>query len=154
MLRHSSENISIGLNRNITFMGGADPSRTKCSHAGLCPTDTGARAGAWAVRCRGCPARRVERASIWLLRDGRARAEPCDPHTDLRGPRRNPERFATTSGKPPPQSGRDRLLARIIAATENLMPVDLELAACQLECLMAHRSGARSQRRRRRAATV
>jgi hypothetical protein len=43
------------------------------------------------------------------------------------------------------------LLARIIATTENLTPVDLELAACQLECLMAHRFGARSQRRRRRA---
>ena len=66
----------------------------------------------------------------------------------------SPNDLLLPEGKPPPQSGRDRLLARIIAATENLMPVDLELAACQLECLMAHRSGARSQRRRRRAATV
>jgi len=66
----------------------------------------------------------------------------------------SPNDLLLPEGKPPPQSGRDRLLARIIAATENLMPVDLELAACQLECLMAHRSGPRSQRRRRRAATV
>ena len=63
----------------------------------------------------------------------------------------SPNDLLLPEGKPPPQSARDRLVARIIAATENLMPVDLELAACQLECLMAHRSGARSQRRRRRA---
>jgi transcriptional regulator with XRE-family HTH domain len=66
----------------------------------------------------------------------------------------SPNDLLLPSGKPPPQSARDRLFARIIAATENLMPVDLELAACQLECLMAHRSGARPQRRRRSAATV
>ena len=79
-----------------TFLGLPHLARTECSHARLCPTDTGASARAWALRCRGRAARWVERAAIWLLRDGRARAEPCDPHTDLRGPRRNPERFATT----------------------------------------------------------
>ena len=66
----------------------------------------------------------------------------------------SPNDLLLPESKPPPQSARDRLFARIIAATENLMPVDLELAACQLECLMAHRSGARPQRRRRSAATV
>jgi len=34
---------------------------------------------------------------------------------------------------------RDRLLARITAAINNLDVADLELAACQIECLNAHR---------------
>jgi transcriptional regulator with XRE-family HTH domain len=42
-------------------------------------------------------------------------------------------------GKPPAQSGRDRVLARITAAAERLSLADLELAACQLECLLAYR---------------
>jgi hypothetical protein len=43
------------------------------------------------------------------------------------------------------------LLARIGVATDNLTLADLELAACQIECLTAHRP-ARRQRVQGRAA--
>jgi hypothetical protein len=46
--------------------------------------------------------------------------------------------------KPPRQSGRDRLLARISTATDALTAADLELAACQLECLVAHQTKQRA----------
>src|SRR6516225_8538334 len=39
----------------------------------------------------------------------------------------------------PPRGLGDRLLARITAAINNLDVADLELAACQIECLNAHR---------------
>src|SRR6266436_1855971 len=84
---------------NITFLGVARCARTECSDAGLCPTDTGASARAWALRCRGRPRRGIERAALRLLCNGRARAEPCDPPTDLRGPRREPERSAPIRGQ-------------------------------------------------------
>src|SRR5467141_1166877 len=45
-----------------------------------------------------------------------------------------PNDLLLTEGKPPPQSGRDRLHARIRAATDNLGLTDLELAACLVEC--------------------
>jgi transcriptional regulator with XRE-family HTH domain len=51
-----------------------------------------------------------------------------------------PNDLLLPEGKPPPLSDRERLLARIAAATSNLSPWDLELAACQLECLRAHRT--------------
>jgi transcriptional regulator with XRE-family HTH domain len=57
----------------------------------------------------------------------------------------SPNDLLLPGGKPPPQSGRDRLLARIGVATDNLTLADLELAACQIECLTAHRP-ARRQR--------
>jgi transcriptional regulator with XRE-family HTH domain len=50
-----------------------------------------------------------------------------------------PNDLLLPEGKAPPQSGRDRLLARITAATDNLNLPELELAACLLECVMAHR---------------
>jgi hypothetical protein len=59
-----------------------------------------------------------------------------------------PNDLLLAEGKPPPQSGRDRSLARITAAADNLTLSDLDLAACLLECLMAHRSGARTRRRK------
>jgi transcriptional regulator with XRE-family HTH domain len=65
-----------------------------------------------------------------------------------------PNDLLIAEGKPPPQSGRDRSLARISAATDNLTLSELDLAVCLLECLMAHRPGARPQRGRRRSATV
>jgi transcriptional regulator with XRE-family HTH domain len=48
-----------------------------------------------------------------------------------------PNDLLLQGGKPPAQSGRDRLLARISAATNNLSLTELELAACQIECLTA-----------------
>ena len=50
-----------------------------------------------------------------------------------------PNDMLLPEGRPPAQSGRDRLLARITAATDSLNLSELELAACQLECLRAHR---------------
>jgi transcriptional regulator with XRE-family HTH domain len=61
-----------------------------------------------------------------------------------------PNDLLLSEGRPPPQSARDRLLARIGAATDNLSLAELELAACQLECLMAHQP----RRRIRRKAAV
>jgi transcriptional regulator with XRE-family HTH domain len=50
-----------------------------------------------------------------------------------------PNDLLLPEGQPPALSDRDRLLARITAAINNLDVADLELAACQLECLTAHR---------------
>jgi transcriptional regulator with XRE-family HTH domain len=50
-----------------------------------------------------------------------------------------PNDLLLSEGKPPPQSARERLLARIGAATESLSEAELELAACQIECLLEHR---------------
>lgn len=66
--------------------------------------------------------------------------------------RATPNDLLLPEGKPPPQSRRDLVLARISAAADHLSVADLELAACQIECLTAHRP----ERRRRvqgRAAT-
>jgi transcriptional regulator with XRE-family HTH domain len=56
-----------------------------------------------------------------------------------------PNDLLLPEGKPAAQSSRDRLLARIAAATDNLNLTELELAACQIEYLTAHRP-ARRQR--------
>jgi transcriptional regulator with XRE-family HTH domain len=53
--------------------------------------------------------------------------------------------YATAEGKPPAQSPRDRVLARISVATDQLSVAELELAACQIECLTAHGPGRRRQ---------
>jgi hypothetical protein len=45
-----------------------------------------------------------------------------------------PNDLLLSEGKPPPQSAREQLLARIGAAAESLSPAELELAACQIEC--------------------
>jgi transcriptional regulator with XRE-family HTH domain len=50
-----------------------------------------------------------------------------------------PNDLLLPEGRPHGLSDRDRLLARITAAMNNLDLADLELAACQLECLSAHR---------------
>jgi transcriptional regulator with XRE-family HTH domain len=51
-----------------------------------------------------------------------------------------PNDLLLPEGKPPALSDRDGLLARISAAINNLTLDDLDLAACQLECLSAHRA--------------
>jgi transcriptional regulator with XRE-family HTH domain len=51
-----------------------------------------------------------------------------------------PNDLLLPDANPPALSDRDRLLARIGAVTNSLTLADLELAACQLECLSAHRS--------------
>jgi transcriptional regulator with XRE-family HTH domain len=51
----------------------------------------------------------------------------------------SPNDLLLSEGEPPPQSARDRLLARISAATDNLSLGDLELAASLVECLTAYR---------------
>ena len=56
-----------------------------------------------------------------------------------------PNDLLLPEGKPPPQSRRDRVLARVSSATDHLSVAELELAACQIECLTAHRP-ARRQR--------
>jgi transcriptional regulator with XRE-family HTH domain len=56
-----------------------------------------------------------------------------------------PNDMLLPEGKPPVQSASERLLARIGAATDNLSLTDLNLAACLVECVSAHR-----QRRTRR----
>jgi transcriptional regulator with XRE-family HTH domain len=48
-----------------------------------------------------------------------------------------PNDLLLAEGKPPPQSRRDRV--RISLTIDNLSVAELELAACQMECLMAHR---------------
>ena len=50
-----------------------------------------------------------------------------------------PNDMLLPEGKPPAQSGRDRLLARITAAADSLNPTELDLAACLIECISAHR---------------
>src|ERR1700726_3151240 len=50
-----------------------------------------------------------------------------------------PNDLLLPEAKPPAQSGRERVLARISAAIDQLNLADLELAACQIECLTAHR---------------
>jgi transcriptional regulator with XRE-family HTH domain len=50
-----------------------------------------------------------------------------------------PNDLLLPEARPPVLSDRDRLLGRIRAATNNQDVGDLELAACQLECLTAHR---------------
>jgi hypothetical protein len=55
-------------------------------------------------------------------------------------------------GKPPAQSGRERVLARISAAIDQLNVAELELAGCQIEWLTAHRP-TRRQRVQGRAPT-
>jgi transcriptional regulator with XRE-family HTH domain len=51
-----------------------------------------------------------------------------------------PNDLLLPEGNPPAQSDRDRSLARITAATNKLTLNDLDLAACQLECLSEHRA--------------
>src|SRR6266850_6334418 len=60
----------------------------------------------------------------------------------------SPNDLLLSEGKPPPRSTRDRLLARIAAATTNLSVSDLELAACQIECVSARRGVSRARGRR------
>lgn len=50
-----------------------------------------------------------------------------------------PNDLLLPGAKPPALSDRDRLLARISTATNNLTVADLELAACQIERLTARR---------------
>jgi hypothetical protein len=45
------------------------------------------------------------------------------------------------------EAARDRVLGRIDATTNNLSLAELELAACQIECLMTHRPRRRIRRR-------
>jgi transcriptional regulator with XRE-family HTH domain len=59
----------------------------------------------------------------------------------------SPNDLLLPEGKPPAQSGRQRLLARIIAATDELSVAELRLAACLIECVLEHRP-----KRRQRAA--
>ena len=66
----------------------------------------------------------------------------------------SPNDLLLAEGEPPRQSGRDRLLARIAAATDALTVADLELAACQLECLVTHQAKRRPRVKRGRAAPV
>ena len=63
-----------------------------------------------------------------------------------------PNDLLLAKGKPPAQSQRDRVLARISVATDHLGVAELELAACQIECLTAHGPG-RRRRVRGKAAT-
>jgi transcriptional regulator with XRE-family HTH domain len=49
-----------------------------------------------------------------------------------------PNDLLLAEGKPPAQSQRDRVLARISVATDHLSVAELELAACQIECLTDH----------------
>jgi transcriptional regulator with XRE-family HTH domain len=59
-----------------------------------------------------------------------------------------PNDLLLPEGKPSPQSARNRLLARIAAATSKLNVTDLELATCQIECVSAHRPFPRGRGRR------
>jgi transcriptional regulator with XRE-family HTH domain len=63
-----------------------------------------------------------------------------------------PNDLLLAEGKPPAQSQRDRVLARISVATNHLNVAELELAACQIECLTADGPG-RRRRVRGKAAT-
>jgi len=50
-----------------------------------------------------------------------------------------PNDLLLPEGKAPAISDRDRLLTRISAAMNNMSVRDLDLAACQIECLASHR---------------
>ena len=50
-----------------------------------------------------------------------------------------PNDMLLSEDKAPVQSGRDRLLARITAAADSVSPAELDLAACLIECVSAHR---------------
>jgi transcriptional regulator with XRE-family HTH domain len=63
-----------------------------------------------------------------------------------------PNDLLLAEGKPPAQSQRDGVLARISVATDHLSVAELELAACQIGCLTAHGPG-RRRRVRGKAAT-
>lgn len=64
----------------------------------------------------------------------------------------SPNDLLLTEAKPPSQSARDRVLSRIGAAINALNIAELELAACQIECLLAHRPAPRSRTRTGKAA--
>jgi transcriptional regulator with XRE-family HTH domain len=64
-----------------------------------------------------------------------------------------PNDLLLPEGKPPAQSGRERLLARITAATDSLTLPELDLAACLIECVSAHRPLSRGRGRRTGAIT-
>jgi transcriptional regulator with XRE-family HTH domain len=51
-----------------------------------------------------------------------------------------PNAMLMAGEKTQPLSGRERLIARMHAAINKLSVRDLELAACQIECLTAHHS--------------
>jgi transcriptional regulator with XRE-family HTH domain len=65
----------------------------------------------------------------------------------------SPNDLLLSEGKPPAQSGRDRLLARITAATEGLSLAELDLSACLIECVSARRGVSRGRTRRGEAVT-
>jgi transcriptional regulator with XRE-family HTH domain len=65
-----------------------------------------------------------------------------------------PNDLLLSEGKPPPQSARDRVLARIGVTTDNLSIAELELAACLIECVAAHRQTRRTRVRRESTATA
>jgi transcriptional regulator with XRE-family HTH domain len=65
-----------------------------------------------------------------------------------------PNDLLLPGGKPPPQSERDQAVARISTATDNLNLAELELAACLVECLIAHRSTPRPRTSRGRTAAA
>jgi transcriptional regulator with XRE-family HTH domain len=64
-----------------------------------------------------------------------------------------PNDLLLPGGKAPPRSKRDRALARISAATDNLNLSELELAASLVECLIEHRSAPRPRTSRGRVAS-
>src|SRR5438445_6604706 len=51
----------------------------------------------------------------------------------------SPNDLLLSESKPPPQSARDRLCARIASATDNLNLTELDLAACLIECVSTRR---------------
>jgi hypothetical protein len=59
-----------------------------------------------------------------------------------------PNDLLLPEGKPPAQSGRHRLLARINAAGETMSLAELDLAACLVKCVSAHRPRSRGRARR------
>lgn len=67
--------------------------------------------------------------------------------------RRPPKLKPLPEGKPPAQYGRDRVIARITAATDSLSLVELDLAACLIECVLAHPPSSRGRVRQTGAAT-
>jgi len=66
-----------------------------------------------------------------------------------------PNDLLLSEGKPPPQSAREQLLARIGAASGNLSLSELQLVACLIECVSVYRQtrrhgqGKKGPRRRR-----
>src|SRR5262249_55728560 len=59
-----------------------------------------------------------------------------------------PNDMLLPGGEAPAQSGRDRVLARINAASDTLSLSELNLAACLIECISARRPISRSRARR------